>query len=1360
MHLRVPHNRRRLRPQNLEVPTEPTWRDRTPLEQGSDQVATTDDVPTYSTKPAFVCNIPRQRKDNRWSSIDGGMLISYAVAVISITQAFLLLPSARGFGFGYAPPSRCFASLPSHDLSIQITSTIALKRSRIHLYANSGNENDIESSSRDGNNIGNKSSNPRRRKKSPSSGRPPKNFIRKQYKVKKTKSEDGAEGRGSTGGKRVSSRSLQSPLPSSTSDMLNGNKEGSVDRKNDGDSNEPIDSISKNSNSSTLPSVRDQMSSSHHPRAKMKKLSSSSYSTLLPPPSILSKMGNNVSGRRWASGTIGGQIGSGTDGRRTPNDAQRKNRGVQAPVSASSKDENEGEQNSSKNSSNKDTNSQRHESSSNSGNKNESKSSFSAEGSAWDSVFDYLPSSPPSSSSSTTSEKEIPITDLPQWGSLFENQPGVPYPSSTAPSDLFSPSAFPSPALDGVLPVSELFYRSTQSISNHVNNDYEVEGNETSESKKQSKKKKSIRDQSVHDDEEGDDEELPFSAEQSDRLSIPGNKIQIRRNEAMMDKDDGTPLFLDEIAHGMGMSLGGGSFPSEAVQRELTNMAEQEQEEQRRLELRILQQQGMDGPNDKSAGGRVKEGIALSREDENNTSRKNSVDGSDGSKAVKPRGRKGKGASRGDRAAGRKMVRRGMEMLVGGEPINADPPQQSIELNYYRKHGKLWPRAITTNSPDFGPLLHMHSAAKVSYVSIGLYCENFVSMAQKWKICPDDLRFVVSEHEVRRRNLEAAAKHEAAKDAKEQRILPSVSDEDMEALIQTLSSKSDGNGTNYTDDDNFSANGLEVDIDEGVISDGSGRTIMFNPRELNAPKGFGTQKSIKKKARESLGGGSGMDLEKSLIPVHTLKDEESRKGGLISRDQIESEGKLMFTLGGELKFSLGVTRSDLESGHGGAFRRVLREGIGASINAKDMGFDVHIAKLVIVDAEGGSTDVVVQFQLDPQEAMDIGEAERAAKEVNGALASAMDDGKMALALAHAAKEEKGWTSKVRDRIVEEFLFETEDDDEDKEYNGSDEDDNDSVDEDDIFGSDDSGSASKNESQSEKETEGIEYDGPFGMEGDVIHAKDDIWLGGGNGGVFFDYSESNRINSPYKGELGPYLLDAVTERARQNHPRVIAIGDVHGCIDELQALLRKCDYHPGDVIVFLGDLVCKGPDSLSVVQMAREIGAIGVRGNHDFEVVRWHQAIKSGADPPVIGSEHYYVASALGTADLKWMYSLPWYISSGFLGALFVHAGFVSGIKLAKQNPRLMMNMRSILPDGTVTSKFFNNWPWARLWDGPQTVFFGHDADRGLQKYEHAIGLDTGCVYGGKLTACILPERRLVSVNAKREYFQYRRKHFD
>ena len=469
-------------------------------------------------------------------------------------------------------------------------------------------------------------------------------------------------------------------------------------------------------------------------------------------------------------------------------------------------------------------------------------------------------------------------------------------------------------------------------------------------------------------------------------------------------------------------------------------------------------------------------------------------------------------------------------------------------------------------------------------------------------------------------------------------------------------------------------------------------------------------------------------------------------GFSVSTIMLHPNNSPSFTLGGELKFSLSLRRSDLEHSHT-ALGRVLARGISSAIGAEGMGFNVRISEVVIVGSNEGhpSTDVVVQFQLEPREPdMDIDWATRQAHKVNGALASAMDDGRMAVALAESAKEEQGWSEEIRDRFVEECLADLQD----NENNGDKNKDR---------SSESSGDTEPNSNGSKyKKTKNNQYDGPFE---NIIYAKDDIWLGGGNGGAFFDYSKSNSMNLPYKGNLGPRLVDAAIERARQNQPRVITIGDVHGCIDELKALLRKCDYHPGDLVVFLGDLVCKGPDSLSVVQLAREIGAIGVRGNHDFEVVRWHQAIKSGADPPLIGSEHYYVASALGTADLRWLYSLPWYVSSEHLNALFVHAGFVSGINLRKQNPRLMMNMRSILPDVTVTSKFFNNWPWARLWDGPQTVFFGHDADRGLQQYEHGIGLDTGCVYGGKLTACILPERRLVSVNAKQEYFQYRRKHF-
>ena len=450
---------------------------------------------------------------------------------------------------------------------------------------------------------------------------------------------------------------------------------------------------------------------------------------------------------------------------------------------------------------------------------------------------------------------------------------------------------------------------------------------------------------------------------------------------------------------------------------------------------------------------------------------------------------------------------------------------------------------------------------------------------------------------------------------------------------------------------------------------------------------------------------------------------------------------------GEIRFEIGVTREELEMGSGNttgseifrsvfikAFHSILQRAINASTTKHIWdNVIVDVPTLILQETDDGYTSVCAEFRIDTNTTSTNAYQELRLSKVGSAFSRSMDDGGFALAIAAAAKDEMRWPTTVRDRVVEECLFQ-----------------------------DDDGDESTEQLHWTRTESPVMYDREVGLvlPARIGDGRSSLYKGGGTDGVFHDFSAMNVLNAPYSGEIGLRLVDAVTARAKQRHPKVIAIGDVHGCIDELQDLLRQCDFRPGDLVVFLGDLVCKGPDSVAVVQMAREIGAIGVRGNHDFEVVRWHQAIKSGVDPPVFGSEHYHIAACLSNADMNWMHSLPWYISSKDLSALFVHAGFVSGIRLAKQNPRLMMNMRSILPDGTVTSKFFNNWPWARLWDGPQTVLFGHDADRGLQQYEHAIGLDTGCVYGGRLTACILPEKKLVSVSAKRKYFKYRRKHYD
>lgn len=663
------------------------------------------------------------------------------------------------------------------------------------------------------------------------------------------------------------------------------------------------------------------------------------------------------------------------------------------------------------------------------------------------------------------------------------------------------------------------------------------------------------------------------------------------------------------------------------------------------------------------------------------------------------------GLSRRRKRSGSKqqMVRRGMEMLVGGVPINADPPQRSIELLYDRKEGAKWSEVITTNSWDFGPMLCRTTVTKLSKMEEALYCEFFVQSALKWNVCPEDLRCLVKGH---------------------------MATNEIDIVEKSTDSVENGQ--------------------DSVASDQGETGSRLSSRGLN---------------------GEVSQPEEFVRSFGKMKQFSATS----SADDVDGYKDSNYVIGGELVFSIGVSKEELESSNvpneKPVLERVIAKGIASSTDCT--GFEVSSLEIHLSDLGDGSTRISADFVISMDESTPIAEIEKKAQRIESSLARAMDDGDMQLAMAAATKDESAWPRPLRNRIVEEFLFD--DDDLDGPSLVEEVPDllNDGVEGADI--DDSSAGPPPQNTQADPSEMTVnsllremnykisdcddDLDGTFGTLSES-QKNDDIFLGGGNDGVFWNYSKSNAGNAPYQGTLGLRLVDAVTERAKQRDPRVIAIGDVHGCIDELQSLLRECDYRPGDLVVFLGDLVCKGPDSVAVVQMAREIGAIAVRGNHDFEVVRWHQAMKSGVDPPVIGSEHFRIASRLTKADMKWLYNLPWYITSPDLGVLFVHAGFVSGIRLAKQNPRLMMNMRSILPDGTVTSKFFNNWPWARLWDGPQTVLFGHDADRGLQQYEHAIGLDTGCVYGGRLTACILPEKRLVSVSAKREYYKYRRKQYD
>jgi hypothetical protein len=216
---------------------------------------------------------------------------------------------------------------------------------------------------------------------------------------------------------------------------------------------------------------------------------------------------------------------------------------------------------------------------------------------------------------------------------------------------------------------------------------------------------------------------------------------------------------------------------------------------------------------------------------------------------------------------------------------------------------------------------------------------------------------------------------------------------------------------------------------------------------------------------------------------------------------------------------------------------------------------------------------------------------------------------------------------------------------------------------------------------------------------------------------------------------------------------VVIGDVHGCPDELQDLLRACGHTRGDRVVLVGDLVFKGPDSRGVLALVRELSALSVRGNHDQHALRMRGLLAAGDDS--VKPAKRALLETFDESDWALLEGLPFWHALPDHGALVVHAGLQPGVPIEDQDPEVLMNVRTLRADGSPSKRGDDGTLWGARWPGPELVLFGHHAARGLQQHPFAIGLDTGCVYGGKLSACILPERKLVSVPARHAYAQVR-----
>jgi hypothetical protein len=236
-------------------------------------------------------------------------------------------------------------------------------------------------------------------------------------------------------------------------------------------------------------------------------------------------------------------------------------------------------------------------------------------------------------------------------------------------------------------------------------------------------------------------------------------------------------------------------------------------------------------------------------------------------------------------------------------------------------------------------------------------------------------------------------------------------------------------------------------------------------------------------------------------------------------------------------------------------------------------------------------------------------------------------------------------------------------------------------------------------------------------------------------------------------------------------RTVIVGDVHGCRRELEQLLDKVAFATGDRLVFVGDLVARGPDSLGVLDIVRRTGALVVRGNHEQKLLAWKDARVArlrGEDAREVklGDIHARLASTLRPVDWSLFDTSLFWLDLPEHGVRVVHAGVVPGVAIDRIKPSTLMRIRTVRDNGRPSDEGQEGGVlWGSRYTGPPHVVFGHNAAPGLQLHRWATGLDTGCVYGGRLTSLVLAEKQkvpmafaarrllLVSIPAARVYFE-------
>jgi len=236
-------------------------------------------------------------------------------------------------------------------------------------------------------------------------------------------------------------------------------------------------------------------------------------------------------------------------------------------------------------------------------------------------------------------------------------------------------------------------------------------------------------------------------------------------------------------------------------------------------------------------------------------------------------------------------------------------------------------------------------------------------------------------------------------------------------------------------------------------------------------------------------------------------------------------------------------------------------------------------------------------------------------------------------------------------------------------------------------------------------------------------------------------------------------------------RRIFVGDIQGCRAELERLLEEVRFDPAtDQLEPVGDFVNRGPDSPGVLRLCRDLGAGGVLGNHDVRLLRVARG-KASWRPSDTAQD--VLAASDGAELVAWLGARP--LVRAWPDVICVHAGLnptwkdpvatLARLDPLPESPELgfAISVRHCDASGARPER---DWPtppppfrpWHEFWppasSEKRTLVYGHWARAGLIVRPQLRGLDSGCVWGGKLTAWIAEEDRIVQVPAARAYSDF------